>query len=112
MRCLFMIYRSSTVIVSYDPSQHYQYLYEGKFLYFVQPNGEETLLVTGNSPEHKEMLQDFNNQNPLSRLEQADLRGAGSFYQFTVDSWYSIGFYFSTPDELQPRILELLGFPP
>jgi hypothetical protein len=109
MKCFYMMYSGNEVtIVLYDASQHTTP--RQKFLYFVGEDGNETLLVSSNAGvEHKHMIEDFNRQSEDGQLNKSNLRGMGRVYQRRVDSWYSAGFDLTTPEELQPRISELLG---
>lgn len=95
------------VILPYDPSKHHG----SKFLYFVDSDGVETLLVSSNDSQHKDLLMDYERQN--GPLDKANLRGAGQIGDGDggIKSWHSAGFNLRTPEELKPRILELLALP-
>lgn len=92
-------------ILTYDPSRHH---FGSKFLYFVNMDGEDTLLISGKDLQHKYILDDYNRRQPTAPLNQAHLRGAGVIKFGKVESWYSAGFDLKTPEELKPRITSLL----
>lgn len=108
MPSYYIMYAGTDVtIVPYDHSQHIAP--RQKFIYFVDEEGKETLFVASNAGvQHRHILEDFNREEGC-KLNQDNLRGAGRIYQRQVDSWYSAGYDFHTPSDVQPRILELLG---
>ncbi|MDD2786084.1 MAG: hypothetical protein PHS79_04310 [Patescibacteria group bacterium] len=97
---------NTATIVPYKPGEHHWY----KFLYFVNPDGEEALLVSDHPiRQHKLMLAEYNRQNAVP-LDEACMKGAG-YRQGGEIEWHSLGYNFFTPSALKPRILELLNLP-
>jgi len=110
MRFFYIIIDSGEVTVApYNASRSQDYRL-CKFVYFIDENGHETLLVGSRDTFDHEMLLDcFNRQNKNFQLNKDNLRGAGMFGERYVERWNSEGFDFWTPKELRPRICVLLG---
>jgi len=97
------IITSARRVEPYDPREHTPF----KFLYYADNVGGELLLISESTSiptDHKYIL-DIYGQTPLV----SDLKGAGCVLFGKIRSWSSYDQQIDTPDELKPRILELLG---
>jgi hypothetical protein len=97
--------------VLYDPRIHLMEAY--KFIYWEEKDGQEETIIIGWQEEflrayqwHPACHQDLA-ISAIAPNRKPD--GAGYLHDGEVESWTSEGYKIETPENLRPRILELLG---
>jgi hypothetical protein len=78
---------------------------KSRFVYLLDPAGNETVIV-GTPGAFHSMIVDAVSQT--HDIDVSNVEGAGYIYGSKVEQWHSTSYCLDTPDELKPRILELL----